>query len=337
MKVKCEYCGGMMDDTLEKCPNCGGKNRNIHQTVDGTPKTIEELEAWYKARKLPPYETTRFFIGINYQEPKAFGIYKEGNEFIVYKNKDTGERVIRYRGTDEAYAVNELYLKLKSEILNQKERNVGKKRKRSKEEKRADRKATLFLILLVVGAMLAFGLFIVALEFLDSLFRGFGDAIMWGMLGVPIMFLLQMYISYKFLPEHIADKIDNAKHNIAIRVIVAVAMWFVVALPLFHMHNTADYYIGKDNRIYAEYRHDWYYYDVDSDNYFPSKEPTNVESVSTDSLYNSVDDWNESSFTEFEDCRSYDTYYPSSSSDSDYDWDSGSSWDSGGTDWSSDW
>lgn len=35
---------------------------------------------------------------------------------MVYKNKDDGSRAIRYRGKDEAYAVNELYLKLKSEV-----------------------------------------------------------------------------------------------------------------------------------------------------------------------------------------------------------------------------
>ena len=59
----------------------------------------------------------RFFIGINYKKPKAFGIYQDGDQFIVYKNKANGERAIRYQGTDETYAVNELYLKLKSEIF----------------------------------------------------------------------------------------------------------------------------------------------------------------------------------------------------------------------------
>ena len=71
-------------------------------------KTIAELQQWYQDRHLPPYETTRFFIGINYKKPKAFGIYQDGDQFIVYKNKANGERAIRYQGTDEAYAVNEL-------------------------------------------------------------------------------------------------------------------------------------------------------------------------------------------------------------------------------------
>ena len=66
MKIKCEYCGAMIEDTADKCPNCGAPNTNVKRTVDKTPKTIEELKDWYQARKLPPYETTRFFIGIDY-------------------------------------------------------------------------------------------------------------------------------------------------------------------------------------------------------------------------------------------------------------------------------
>jgi hypothetical protein len=90
------------------------------QNNSHAPRTIKELKDWYEARNLPPYETTRFFIGINYKHPKAFGIYQdEYGDFVVYKNKDTGERAIRYQGPDEAYAVNELYLRLKEEIVNQ--------------------------------------------------------------------------------------------------------------------------------------------------------------------------------------------------------------------------
>lgn len=51
--------------------------------------------------------------------------YEENGEYIVYKNKDDGTRAVRYKGKDEAYAVNEVYLKLKSEILNQKTHNIN--------------------------------------------------------------------------------------------------------------------------------------------------------------------------------------------------------------------
>ena len=129
MKIKCEYCNGYLDDTEEKCPNCGASNEHLKRVGNQVPTTISELEEWYKGHNLPPYDVTRFFIGIDYKNPKAFGIYKDdqtGN-YVVYKNKDTGERKIRYEGKDEKYAVNELYLKLKEEIVNQKNLSMNKK------------------------------------------------------------------------------------------------------------------------------------------------------------------------------------------------------------------
>ncbi|MBQ8056723.1 MAG: hypothetical protein IJ275_00125 [Ruminococcus sp.] len=126
-KVKCEYCGNFILDTESVCPSCGAVNENHHRIVDGTPKTIEQLQAWYQSRKLPPEEITRFFIGKDVKEPKAFGIYEENGTFTVYKNKANGSRAIRYQGTDEAYAVNELYLRLKEEILHQKSQNIAKR------------------------------------------------------------------------------------------------------------------------------------------------------------------------------------------------------------------
>lgn len=126
MQVKCDFCGSFMEDGMESCPNCGAANSNLKRTAGGTPKTIEELKEWYVARNLPPYETTRFFIGEDYKGAKAFGIFRDGDEFTVYKNKADGSRAVRYKGKDEAYAVNELYLRLKEEILNQKNRNEAK-------------------------------------------------------------------------------------------------------------------------------------------------------------------------------------------------------------------
>lgn len=128
MQVKCDYCGSWMEDTEDRCPNCSAANANLARVVITTPKTISQLIDWYKTRNLPPFETTRFFIGQDYKGAKAFGIYRDGDEFVVYKNKSDGSRAVRYRGKDEAYAVNEIYLRLKEEILNQK--NVSQ-RKRS--------------------------------------------------------------------------------------------------------------------------------------------------------------------------------------------------------------
>lgn len=122
MRVKCEYCDNYILDTEENCPVCGAPNAHMMRSGDGIPKTIEELKAYALSKGLP-LEQMRFFIGEDIREPKAFGIYEEeGGDFVVYKNKANGERAVRYRGSDEAYAVNELYQKLRSEVTDQKEK-----------------------------------------------------------------------------------------------------------------------------------------------------------------------------------------------------------------------
>ena len=78
------------------------------------PQTIEELKRICAYNNMP-LERMRFFIGIDYKEPRAFGIFREGKDFIVYKNKDDGSRAVRYQGPSEKNAVNELFEKLLSE------------------------------------------------------------------------------------------------------------------------------------------------------------------------------------------------------------------------------
>ena len=87
----------------------------------GIPKTIEELKD-YCERNGFTSSKTRFFVGFDYKGAKAFGVYKDEatGEFVVYKNKADGTRSVRYRGTDEEFAVVELYDRLQSEIANQK-------------------------------------------------------------------------------------------------------------------------------------------------------------------------------------------------------------------------
>lgn len=108
MENKYENCGNYINDT--------SVNPNIAEFAAEVPKTIEELKE-FCASKGMPLEKMRFFIGRDYRQPKAFGIFKDSSgSFVVYKNKDDGTRAIRYQGNDEAYAVNELFQKLKSEI-----------------------------------------------------------------------------------------------------------------------------------------------------------------------------------------------------------------------------
>ena len=127
MKTFCDYCGSVIDDTIEKCPNCGAVNAHIQRSGDQIPKTIEELQVFAREKGIP-LEKMRFFIGVDYKEPRAFGIYKEpatGN-CVVYKNKADGSRAIRYRGTDEAYAVNEIYQKMRAELLERKQADLDR-------------------------------------------------------------------------------------------------------------------------------------------------------------------------------------------------------------------
>ena len=65
-----------------------------------------------------PLERMRFFINQDRREPKCFGIYYDMAEdrWVVYKNKADGSRAVRYSGPDEAYAANELWMKIQSEI-----------------------------------------------------------------------------------------------------------------------------------------------------------------------------------------------------------------------------
>lgn len=115
MQVKCEYCDNYIDDIAEQCPFCGAPNAHKVRAANRIPRTIPELQAFCTEHKLD-LEKMHFHIGEDYRGPRAFGIYKEGDRFIVYKNKSDGSRAVRYEGTDEAYAVNEIYQKMKAEM-----------------------------------------------------------------------------------------------------------------------------------------------------------------------------------------------------------------------------
>ena len=165
MKVKCSYCGSYISDTEEKCPNCKAPNENLKRVGNEVPTTIEELKKWYEDHNLPPEETTRFFIGKDIKEARAFGIYQDEKtkNFVVYKNKDTGARAVRYEGKDEAYAVNELYLKLKEEILHQKTMNDARRTMNTSEAFKKNQKSTLRIVIIFIVFCLCMNLFPVVL------------------------------------------------------------------------------------------------------------------------------------------------------------------------------
>ena len=118
---RCEYCGSSLSSDEQNCPYCGAPNPHYLPGASiapaeswERPRTISELQAYCASRGMP-LEKMRFFIGEDYREPRAFGIYRDGSDFVVYKNKADGSRAIRYRGPDEAFAVGELYDKLMAE------------------------------------------------------------------------------------------------------------------------------------------------------------------------------------------------------------------------------
>ena len=155
MKIKCEYCGNYISDTDINCPKCGAPNAGLIRSAEGVPKTIEELRDFCASHELP-LEKMRFFIGEDYKQPKAFGIYREEDgDIVVYKNKADGTRAVRYRGKDEAYAVNELYQKLRAEISQRKGTSQVRPRGRVTAEQLAAEKNRRRRKLLIIGILTA--------------------------------------------------------------------------------------------------------------------------------------------------------------------------------------
>ena len=117
---KCEYCDSTITSADQKCPYCGAENPNYIADTARTvflPRTIDELKEYCAERGMPLLRM-RFFIGEDYRGARAFGIYRDGNNVVVYKNKSDGSRAVRYRGPDEAHAVEEIFAKLLEECHN---------------------------------------------------------------------------------------------------------------------------------------------------------------------------------------------------------------------------
>lgn len=115
----------------------------------GAPRTIEALKAFCAYNEMP-LEQMRFFVGVDYREPRAFGIYREDDQFIVYKNKADGSRAVRYHGPDEAYAVSELYAKLLDECHKRDIWPDGRPEGYKSGKQRAKRDTRLFTILVLI-------------------------------------------------------------------------------------------------------------------------------------------------------------------------------------------
>lgn len=243
--------------------------QNGNSKKSKTPQTIEELKQWYTDRHLPPEEKTRFFIGKDIREPRAFGIYKaENDRFVVYKNKNDGSRAVRYYGPDEAFAVSELLARLKQEVSSQKINSV----QRSEPEKKKAKRKKNGIVAALIAAVLGFAILINRFEIKKGYYR-YNDG------------------TYYY---------ENND-------------WFYYD-PVYDVWNALSY---VDSDLTSNF-HDYYaspYYD---------------ESYGAQDFYDSEayevarEEW------ESEDDSDNDR-------DSDYDWDYGDDWDSGNTDFDSDW
>lgn len=305
MRSKCEYCGSYVESTEENCPNCGAVNPNHQRNASGVPQTLEELKD-FCARHNLPLEEMRFFIGVDYKKPKAFGIYQDADgNFVVYKNKADGSRAIRYKGTDEAYAVHELYLKMRSEVQKQKTRlsasaaeQTGSKSNRqdritnrlsgvwggfSPREKR--RLIGSLLLVLFLFSILAF------------------DAL------VPDKGYYSYEGSYYYYDYQDWYRFDREQLD-----------WIPADMDGTPLDRHYNHYLIKDNNGAGSQ----YSESVDSDYY--------------DAFSASQSVWEEDgSFTREYSSGSDSSWDDSDWDDSDWDWDSGSDWDSSYTDWDSDW
>ena len=376
MKIKCEYCDSMFDDTLENCPACGAPNANVRRSTSDQPTTIGGLMAWYDSKGLPGPEVTRFFIGQDYRGPRAFGIYKDENsgKFIVYKNKADGSRAVRYEGTDEAFAVNELHTRLKQEILQQKAHNLNAQNYKSSFSRpssgRRRKSSSLLTALITLFCMFGipaalFG--IVTLKTLPAApgYYQYGDSLyyhydkdIWGYysddynewrkcIGSPNQELARKkpakkyFLSEEYKPEY--GGIDFYESTLYQDILNN----FTVTQGYYNYGGNTYYHLSPQQDA------GWYIYDTDTgdwDDVWITDIPADLKHQNTATDFWYTPTWDESTqYSDFEQTEIYQDYkaeqerqayeaaHDNDDSDDDYSWDSGDSWDSGSTDWDSDW
>lgn len=278
---KCEFCDSVISTEDRTCPNCGAANSQYvidKERIVTDPQTIEELQE-YCAERGMPLVRMRFFIGVDYKEPKAFGIFRDTNgNVIVYKNKADGTRAIRYKGPDERFGVSEIYGKLLDECHNRGIYPDGKSntpvmnRSNPGVNRGSAKKRSIF-----------------------------ANPIFW-ILSVMALILIVFFINL-------------AKHPNG----------------YYKYKNTLYYLNGSSWFYYDDYSNDWY----------------GVSNLVTNEIYEGGkdyyqgDNWDSEWGMSYFDSDAYRIYEESRHSDTDDNSDSSSSafdnWDSGSTDWDSDW
>lgn len=273
------------------------------------PATIEELRQWYADRHLPPEQVTRFFIGKDIREPKAFGIYKDGNgNFVVYKNKANGERAVRYQGRDEAFAVGELLNRLKEEILRRKSKNSG--------SPTGNGSGPAYLQHGYGGSSQRS-----AVSTSTSSGNAFDNHRDGCLIGA----------------DNLRDGCSGRKNRKGCFVGGIIAAILALFVGIFGKGVPNGYYHYQDN-YYYHLGSSWFIYNMLTNEWAPT---TSLDEWITDE---NAEQYRTNSFdgSRFENTGWYEEYYSSNDNDSDsdydYDWDDDDdSWDSDDTDWDDDW
>lgn len=319
MAFFCRSCGALInDESAAFCPACGApvkgsKNAapktttdrpvsNAAGSSDNIPRTIDELKAFAAWHRLP-LQDMRFFLGENYPGPRAFGIYRDPDDglFVVYKNKADGSRAIRYRGHDEATAVNELYLKMKDEIILRRKKAAGIGAQEYRTRSNADlpetrntsqKKKSSSAGMTVLGIILAIAAVITVIR-----------------VGTAIHKKVQNgYYQYNGGTYY-------SQNNDWYLYSDPLGSWFPVSSVDDALYdNPDDYYLS------SYYTYDYGVSDFSESSYYQDYSSSSSDSGSSWSSGSSDSDWD----WDWDD-------------DSDWDWDSDSDWDWGDTDWDSDW
>ncbi len=334
---KCPYCDGMVTSNEKICPHCGASNLNYVEdrpNVVMAPKTIEELKEFCAERGMPLLRM-RFFIGEDFKEPCAFGIFKrEDGTVVVYKNKDTGVRAIRYEGPDEAFGVMELYLKLLDECH---KRNIfpetvdGKPPAEYLERRSEEGKQGFCWIGGIALFFLNAAISTLAGETIPLIIT-----IIIALIPLSLTFLClrRVWNKRKTAPIKQEDVKKDWRYTMTRSGYTFATILFCVYL-LIGTVNTVNlikhpvgYYKTSDD-LYYRLNNNWYRYDSGDWRYDSSYD-------GSDSTYKGTgwsSSWGDRS-DKFTNSDAYSDYWEAhhSSSSSDYD-----SWDSGDTDWGSDW
>ena len=269
-ETKCETNAPHMPENFGKQAETGGKTPGA-ESVTGynpasgeIPKTIEELKAYCAYHEMQ-LARMRFFIGEDYKYPRAFGIYRDGDHVVVYKNKASGNRAVRYSGPDEAYGVRELYNKLLEECH---ARDIWP----------------------------------------DGRPQGQGRG----------------------MTRRRPNRQKDYFFRIAVVVFIIICILYYGYNHIKHSHD--GYYRMNDDGMYYRYGSDWYYSDGIADWYLVSML---MDDGSYDDYYLGEDydsSWEYGDFYDSQAWADIQAEEESHTSSSDYD-----SWDSGSTDWDSDW